>query len=70
MNSKGAKVFRQRAAGVLRSYTLRGYVTAGKRTENGALPDDSYFELLLEEISEIRLSERGFYQMITTVIRR
>jgi hypothetical protein len=33
--------------------------------ENGAFLDDDYFERLLEEIREIRLSERRFYQKIT-----
>jgi hypothetical protein len=35
--------------------------------ENGAFFDDDYFERLLEEIREIRLSERRFYQKITDI---
>jgi hypothetical protein len=35
--------------------------------ENGAFLDDDYFERLLEEIREIRLSERRFYQKITDI---
>jgi hypothetical protein len=38
-----------------------------KRMENGAFLDDDYFERLLEEIREIRLSERRFYQKITDI---
>jgi hypothetical protein len=35
--------------------------------ENGMFLDDDYFERLLEEIREIRLSERRFYQKITDI---
>jgi len=35
--------------------------------ENGAFLDEDYFEHLLEEIREIRLSERRFYQKITDI---
>jgi hypothetical protein len=67
VNSKRATAFRQWATGVLRDYTLRGYVLDRKRMENGAFFDDDYFERLLEEIREIRLSERRFYQKITDI---
>jgi hypothetical protein len=67
VNSKRATAFRQWATGVLRDYTLRGYVLDRKRMENGAFLDDDYFERLLEEIREIRLSERRFYQKITDI---
>ncbi|MCX6975611.1 MAG: virulence RhuM family protein [Verrucomicrobia bacterium] len=67
VNSKRATVFRQWATGVLRDYTLRGYVMDRKRMENGAFLDEDYFERLLEEIREIRLSERRFYQKIADI---
>ena len=67
VNSKYATAFRQWATGVLRDYTLRGYVLDRKRMENGAFLDDDYFERLLEEIREIRLSERRFYQKVTDI---
>lgn len=67
VNSKRATAFRQWAAGVLRDYTLRGYVLDRKRMENGAFLNEDYFECLLEEIREIRLSERRFYQKITDI---
>ena len=35
--------------------------------ENGAFLDEDYFERLLEEIREIRLSERRFYQKIADI---
>lgn len=65
INSKRATAFRQWATAILRDFTLRGYLIDRKRMENGAFLDDDYFERLLEEIREIRLSERRFYQKIT-----
>jgi hypothetical protein len=38
-----------------------------KRMENGAFLGEDYFERLLEEIREIRLSERRFYQKIADI---
>ncbi len=67
VNSGRATAFRQWATGVLRDYTLRGYVMDRQRMENGAFLGEDYFERLLEEIREIRLSERRFYQKITDI---
>ena len=67
VNSKRATAFRQWATTVLRDFALRGYLIDKKRMENGAFLDDDYFERLLEEIREIRLSERRFYQKITDI---
>ncbi len=67
VNSKRATQFRQWATRVLRDYALRGYVIDRKRMENGRFLSEDYFEHLLEEIREIRLSERRFYQKITDI---
>ena len=67
VNTKRATAFRRWATGVLRDYTLRGYVLDRKRMENGTFFNDDYFERLLEEIREIRLSERRFHQKITDI---
>ena len=67
INSKRATVFRQWATAILKDYALRGYVIDRKRMENGAFLDEDYFEHLLAEIREIRLSERRFYQKITDI---
>jgi len=67
VNSKRATAFRQWATGVLRDYALRGYLIDKKRMENGTFLGEDYFEHLLEEIREIRLSERRFYQKITDI---
>jgi len=67
VNSKRATAFRQWATVVLRDFALRGYVIDRKRMENGAFLGEDYFEHLLAEIREIRLSERRFYQKITDI---
>jgi len=67
VNSVRATQFRQWATQVLREFAIKGYVLDKKRLENGAFLDERYFERLLEEIREIRLSERKFYQKITDI---
>jgi hypothetical protein len=67
VNSKRATQFRQWATKVLHQFAIRGYVLDRKRLENGTLLGDDYFEKLLAEIREIRLSERKFYQKITDI---
>ena len=67
VNSIRATQFRQWATRVLRDYSIRGYVLDRKRMENGAFLDEDYFEHLLAEIREIRLSERRFYQKLTDI---
>ncbi|KAA6314132.1 hypothetical protein EZS27_035207 [termite gut metagenome] len=67
VNSKRATAFRQWATSILRDYAIRGYVLDRKRMENGAFLGEDYFEHLLAEIREIRLSERRFYQKITDI---
>jgi hypothetical protein len=67
VNSQRATQFRQWATGVLRDFAIRGYVLDRQRLENGSFFGEQYFERLLEEIREIRLSERRFYQKITDI---
>ena len=67
INSRRATQFRQWCTAVLRQFALRGYIIDKKRMENGAFISEDYFEYLLEEIREIRLSERRFYQKITDI---
>lgn len=66
-NSVRATQFRQWATFILRQYAIRGYVIDKKRMENGQFIGVDYFEQLLEEIREIRLSERNFYQKLTDI---
>ena len=67
VNSLRATQFRQWATKVLKTYTVQGYVLDKKRLENGQIFDEEYFEHLLDEIREIRASERKFYQKITDI---
>jgi len=67
VNSIRATQFRRWATQVLKKYAMTGYVLDRKRMENGAFFGEDYFERLLEEIREIRLSERRFYQKITDI---
>ncbi len=67
VNSVRATQFRQWATQVVKEYAIKGYVLDRKRMENGTFIDEDYFEHLLEEIREIRLSERRFYQKITDI---
>lgn len=67
VNSIRATQFRQWATSVLRQYAIRGYVIDRKRMENGTFLGEDYFEHLLAEIREIRLSERRFYQKLTDI---
>ena len=67
VNSARAIEFRQWATGILRDYAIRGYVLDKERLKNGAFLNKEYYENLLEEIREIRASERKFYQKITDI---
>ena len=67
VNSIRATQFRQWATGVLREFAIKGYVLDRQRMENGSFLGEDYFEQLLAEIREIRLSERRFYQKITDI---
>ncbi len=67
VNSIRATQFRQWATGILREFAIKGYVLDRQRMENGSFLGEDYFERLLAEIREIRLSERRFYQKITDI---
>ena len=67
VNSVRATQFRQWCTYVLRQFAIRGYVIDRKRMENGSFIGEDYFEHLLAEIREIRLSERRFYQKLTDI---
>jgi hypothetical protein len=67
VNSKRATQFRIWATKILKQFAIKGYVLDKKRLENGSFLNKNYFQELLEEIREIRLSERNFYQKITDI---
>lgn len=67
VNSIRATQFRQWCTYVIRQFSLRGYIIDKKRMENGSFISEDYFERLLSEIREIRMSERRFYQKLTDI---
>lgn len=66
-NSDRAIQFRRWATHILKEFSKKGYIIDKKRMINGTFFDEDYFETLLAEIREIRLSERRFYQKITDI---
>jgi len=67
VNSVQAIDFRRWATSVLKDFAKKGFVIDRKRMENGRFFDEDYFEHLLAEIREIRLSERRLYQKVTDI---
>ena len=67
VNSDKAIQFRRWATYVLKEFSKKGYIIDKKRMANGAFFDEDYYDSLLAEIREIRLSERRFYQKITDI---
>ena len=67
VSSIRATQFRQWCTYILRQYAIRGYVLDRKRMENGSFIGEDYFEHLLAEIREIRLSERRLYLKLTDI---
>ena len=67
VNSDRAVQFRRWATNILKEFSKKGYIIDKKRMENGTFFDEDYYDSLLAEIREIRLSERRFYQKITDI---
>lgn len=67
VNTDRAIQFRRWATNILKEFSKKGYLIDKKRMENGAFFDEDYYDSLLAEIREIRLSERRFYQKITDI---
>lgn len=67
INSDRAIQFRRWAIYVLKEFSKKGYLLDKRRMENGIFFDEDYFETVLAEIREIRLSERRFYQKVTDI---
>ena len=66
VNSDRAVQFRKWVNQIAKDYTIKGWVLDSDRLKNGgSILTQDYFNRLLEEIREIRLSERQFYQKIT-----
>lgn len=67
INSEQATHFRQWATKTLNTFITKGYVLDKKRLKQGEQFGHDYFKELLEDIREIRASERRFYQKITDI---
>lgn len=65
VNSERAVQFRKWANGIVKDYTIKGWVMDDERLKRGTYLTEKYFDEQLERIREIRASERKFYQKIT-----
>ena len=60
--------FRKWANRIVKDYTIKGWALDDERLKNGgSVLTKEYFDRLLEQIREIRLSERRFYQKVTDI---
>ena len=67
VNNERAVQFRKWANGIVKDYTIKGWVLDDERLKRGTYLTDKYFDEQLERIREIRASERKFYQKITDI---
>ena len=68
VNNERAVQFRKWANSIVKDYTIKGWVIDDDRLKSGgSVLTVEYFDRLLEQIREIRLSERRFYQKITDI---
>ena len=68
VNNDRAVQFRKWANDIVKNYTIKGWAMDSERLKNGgSILTNEYFDRLLEQIREIRMSERRFYQKITDI---
>ncbi len=67
VNSHVATEFRKRATQTLHQYIIKGYALDNERLKAVHHFGEDYFDHLLDEIREIRASERRLYQKITDI---
>lgn len=68
VNNDRAVQFRKWANGIVKDYTIQGWAMDSDRLKNGgSVLTKEYFDHLLEQIREIRMSKRQFYQKITDI---
>ena len=65
VNNQRAVQFRKWAGQIVKDYTIQGWTMDTERLKKGHMFTDEYFERQLQQIREIRLSERKFYQKVT-----
>ena len=68
VNNDRAVQFRKWANAIVKDYTIQSWAMDTDRLKNGgSVLTKEYFDHLLEQIREIRMSERRFYQKITDI---
>lgn len=67
VNNERAVRFRKWAGQIVKDYTIQGWTMDVDRLKKGHMFTDEYFERQLQQIREIRLSERKFYQKVTDI---
>ena len=67
VNNERAVRFRKWANTIVKDYTIQGWTMDVDRLKKGHMFTDEYFERQLQQIREIRLSERKFYQKVTDI---
>ncbi len=65
VNNQRAVQFRKWAGQIVKDYTIQGWTMDADRLKKGHMFTDEYFDRQLQQIREIRLSERKFYQKVT-----
>ena len=65
VNNQRAVQFRKWSGQIVKDHTIQGWTMDVERLKKGHMFTDEYFERQLQQIREIRLSERKFYQKVT-----
>ena len=65
VNNQRAVQFRKWAGQIVKDHTIQGWTMDVERLKKGHMFTDEYFERQLQQIREIRLAERKFYQKVT-----
>lgn len=65
VNNDRAVRFRKWSGQIVKDYTIQGWTMDKERLKRGHVFTDEYFERQLQNIREIRFSERKFYQKVT-----
>ena len=67
VNNERAVRFRKWAGQIVKDHTIQGWTMDKERLIKGHMFTDEYFERQLQQIREICLSERKFYQKVTDI---
>ena len=65
VNNDRAVQFRKWAGQIVKDHTIQGWTMDVDRLKKGHMFTDEYFDRQLQQVREIRLSERKFYQKVT-----